>query len=132
MQEPRPVPSPVDWLGVMMTDQGRLQAIVEPKVRSVVAEGHADRDVFYLWVNAVGLAGEAFEMMQSLPTKIHKVDYGRSPTAAELSHAKEEAVDCLIYLLNVFHGLGVNTSHEVYTLFEAKAGVNLKRQADGY
>lgn len=82
--------------------------------------------------NAQMLGMEAAEVLDWLPWKKHKRDYGRKLTDEEREKVIEEVIDCLHFVFNLFYELGVRDSREVARRYLAKNNVNHARQDRGY
>ncbi len=86
----------------------------------------------HLKETVVMIIAEAVELLNWLPWKKHKQEFGRELTGAEHEAAIEEAVDLLHFVYNLFIILGVRDGAQVYRFYMAKHGVNKQRQRDGY
>lgn len=75
---------------------------------------------------------EGAELMECLPAKHHKDEYGRELTEAERMDAVEEACDALCFILEILILLGVDTPGKVAGYYMAKVSVNHARQDKGY
>lgn len=121
-----------DSLQRMIEKQRGLQALIAPKIYAFGEAGGCDGQVFFLKENGNALAHEASEVVDALPWKMHKADFGRPLTQAEREHAIEETVDCLHFVLNLFLDLGVRTSGEIEGRFFGKNDINHDRWTNGY
>lgn len=99
-----------------------------------VLDRHADRwgtRTELLKEQVLMLIAEATELLEHMPWKKHRKDYGRDLTAREREAVLEETVDILHFVFNLFLLLGVNTDM-VYRLYIAKNDINRERQRGGY
>lgn len=74
---------------------------------------------------------ELIELLNWLPWKKHKREYGRDISEAERQAAAEEVVDLFHFVLNMAILLGI-TPETLYKLYVAKNEINHARQDKGY
>lgn len=116
-----------DALGNMVETQRRLQARIAPKIYAFGEAGGCDPLVFFLKENAYAMANESMEVVNALPWKMHKADFGRGLTAEEREHLAEEAIDVLHFVLNILLALGVDAPDEIERRFIGKNRTNHQR-----
>lgn len=121
-----------DPLQRMIAKQRGLQARIAPKIYAFGEAGGADGRTFFIKENANALMHEASEIVNSIPWKMHKADFGRALTPEERKAVIVEAVDCLHFVINIFLGVGVDSSEEIEALFFDKNDVNHSRWDSGY
>lgn len=121
-----------DPLQRMIRRQRGLQARIAPKIYSFGEAGNIDGRTFFLKENGNALLHEASEVVNAIPWKMHKADFGRPITPEERENAITEVVDCLHFVINLFLGLGVDSSEEIEQRFIGKNKVNHDRWDRGY
>lgn len=90
------------------------------------------RRTLLLIENAKMAAGEAWEIHDGAPWKMHKQDFGRELTPDEVEHCIEECVDLQHFLINCLLLLGVDNAQQLEDAFFRKNAVNHERQDNGY
>lgn len=113
--------------------QTRLVAFVAGKSwRDPQTGNSVDGTTINLIDNAVMAMAECVEILNELPWKKHKQEYGRSLTPAELTRVRKEVDDLQTFVVNLYLLVGVDSEEDVEHGFMAKHAINNERQDKGY
>jgi len=113
--------------------QNRLKAFALNKTwLDPQTENQVDGRTILLIDNALMAMVEAGEVLNELPWKKHKREYGRPLTEEEVDRIRKEIDDLQTFVVNLYMLVGVDTEDAVEAGFMAKHRINNERQDQGY
>lgn len=118
----------VDLPPDMLTDLYDRQSVF---LKRIEQSGRWGTQVEHLVYQVLMAQAELVELLNWLPWKKHKQEYGRGITEDERRAAAEEVVDLFHFVLNMAILLGISPQ-TLYRLYVAKSEVNHARQDAGY
>ena len=124
-----------DALQRMLDAQVRLQARMpafayndEDEVVDGLTGKTVSRRSLQLKESALMAAKEALEVLDEVPWKMHKLDFGRPLTDDEVARARVELIDELHYVLTGLLLVDVTSSEEIEEMYFQKNRVNHDRR----